>query len=103
MGLCERHNLKIEHQCFWCGKYLCSECVVRQDGKKAYCQSCARDLFGIMKKVEKAKKQHEESEKKKPYIPEKPKKIKNVEREDKIKYTKSGYFDFSALQKKKNE
>ncbi len=38
---CRQHNKETIGGCQWCGKVLCPKCVVKKDGRKAYCAACA--------------------------------------------------------------
>ena len=41
---CTQHKKEFLGDCMWCGKKLCELCIVKQEGKKYYCENCTVSL-----------------------------------------------------------
>jgi len=44
---CTKHKKQIIGNCNWCGKPICPLCVAKKDGRKLYCEKCAKQLAGV--------------------------------------------------------
>jgi len=48
---CQEHRREHVGSCMWCGKKLCGFCIIKEEGRKYYCEKCATTLIPVQRRT----------------------------------------------------